>query len=283
MDWRLKVGRQAVLVRLPFGRALRSVKRRLLGYRPDPDNLSDTLKNWSQMRAALSHTGGSIEGATVLEIGTGWFPTIPILQCLQGAKRVYMSDLNAHLDDVSFAATLDFLRRVDPANQRLREIRTRKDLPLTYLAPFDVNALADGSIDLVTSRTVLEHIPPDVLVQLLRSLRPKLSARGRMVHLVDHSDHMEHSDKSISKINFLTWPERKHAWINRLTREGENRLRHHEYPALFALAGYRITLEQDNIHEPTRQLAKSLPLQWRFAAMTPEQLATMSSLYVLEP
>lgn len=283
MDWRLKVGRQAILTRLPFGRLLRVTKRRLVGYRPNPANLSDTLKNWSQMRAALSHTGGSIEGATVLEIGTGWFPTIPILQCLQGAKHVYMSDLHAHLDDVSFAATLDFLRRVDPAEPRLRGIRSRKDLPLTYLAPFDVNTLADGSIDLVTSRTVLEHIPPDELVRLLKSLRPKLSARGRMVHLVDHSDHLEHADKSISKINFLTWPEHRHAWVNRLTREGENRLRHHEYPPLFALAGYRLLLEQDKIHEPTRQLAKSLPLQWRFAAMTPEQLATMSSLYVLAP
>jgi hypothetical protein len=283
MDWRLKVGRQAVLARLPFGQSLRSIKRRLLGYQPDPDNLRDTLKNWSQMRSAVSHTGGAIEGATVLEIGTGWFPTMPILQCLQGAKRVYMSDLNVHLDDVSFAATLAFLRRVSPDDARLRAIRSRADLPLTYLAPFDVNALADGSIDLVTSRTVLEHIPPDALVQLLAALRPKLSARGRMVHLVDHSDHLEHSDKSISKINFLTWPERKHAWINRLTREGENRLRHHEYPPLFAKAGYRVTLEQDKIHEPTRQLAKSLPLQPPYAAMTPEQLATMSSLYVLEP
>lgn len=283
MDWRLKVGRQAVLARLPFGQALRGVKRRLLGYRPDPDNLGQTLKNWSQMRAALSHTGGSIEGATVLEIGTGWFPTIPILQCLQGARRVFMSDLNVHLDDVSFAATMDFLRQVDPGDARLRAIQSRADLPLTYLAPFDVNAIPDGSIDLVTSRTVLEHIPPDVLLDLFKALRPKLSARGRMVHLVDHSDHLEHSDKSISKINFLTWPDGRHAWINRLTREGENRLRHHEYPPLFAQAGYRVVLEQHKVHEPTRQLAKSLPLQPHYAAMTPEQLATMSSLYVLEP
>ncbi len=283
MDWRWKVGRQAVLARLPFGRGLRRLKRRMVGYRPDPGNLRDTLQNWSQMRAALSHAGGSIEGATVLEIGTGWFPTIPVLQCLQGAKHVYMSDLNVHLDDVSFAATLAFLRGVFPEDERLRAIRSRSDLPLTYLAPFDVNVLADGSIDLVTSRTVLEHIPPDVLVQLLKALRPKLSPRGRMVHLVDHSDHLEHSDKSISKINFLTWPERKHAWVNRLTREGENRLRHHEYPALFAEAGYRVTLEQDKVHEPTRRLAKSLPLQPHYAAMTAEQLATMASLYVLEP
>ncbi|WP_431265317.1 class I SAM-dependent methyltransferase [Roseateles chitinivorans] len=283
MDWRLKVGRQAVLARLPFGHGLRRAKRKLFGYQPDLGNLRSTLDCWAQMRQGLERTGGTIEGATVLEIGTGWFPTIPILQCLQGAKRVYMSDLNVHLDDVSFAATLDFLRQSYPDDARLRAIQSRADLPLTYLAPFDVSALPDGSIDLVTSRTVLEHIPPDVLLGLFKALRPKLSARGRMVHLVDHSDHLEHSDKAISKINFLTWPERKHAWVNQLTREGENRLRHHEYPDLFAKAGYRVTLEEAEVHEPTRQLAKSLPLQPHYAAMTAEQLATMSSLYVLAP
>lgn len=283
MDWRFKVGRQAVLARLPFGQGLRRAKRQLFGYQPDEDNLRSTIQAWTQMRRGLERSGGAIEGATVLEIGTGWFPTIPVLQCLQGAQRVYMSDLNVHLDEVSFAATLAFLRQACPDEARLRAIQTRADLPLSYLAPFDVNELADGSIDLVTSRTVLEHIPPGDLVQLFKALRPKLSARGRMVHLVDHSDHLEHSDKSITKINFLTWPERKHAWVNRLTREGENRLRYHEYPALFAEAGYRVTVEEHMVHEPTRQLAKSLPLQPHYAAMTPEQLATMASLYVLEP
>lgn len=281
MDWRWKVGRQAVLARVPFGQGLRRAKRKLFGYAPDPANLRDTMDGWTQMRHGLERANGRLEGATILEIGTGWFPTIPILQCLAGAKRVIMSDLHPHLDDVSFAAALDFLRQACPDEPRLREIRTRRDLPLTYLAPFDVDALPDGSIDLVTSRTVLEHIPPEDLRGLLQALRPKLSPGGLMLHLVDHSDHLEHADKSISKINFLTWSDRKHRLVNRLTREGENRLRHHEYPGLFAEAGYRVLLEEDQVHEPTRRLAPSLPLQPRYAAMTAEQLATMSTLYVL--
>jgi len=280
MDWRLKVARQAVLARIPFGYGLRRVKRKVFGYQPNLGNLRETLACWRQMRDGLERAGGSVEGATVLEIGTGWFPTIPVMQCLAGAKHVYMSDLNVHLDDVSFAATLDFLRRELPDEPRLREIQSRRDVPVSYLAPFDVNAIPDGSIDIVSSRTVLEHIPPEALVQLFTALRPKLSPRGLMVHLVDHSDHLEHSDKSISKINFLTWPERKHAWINRLTREGENRLRHHEYAAVFAAAGFDVLIDDAQVHEPTRALAKSLPLQPRYAAMAPEQLATMSSLYV---
>lgn len=159
MDWRLKVARQAVLARIPFGYGLRRIKRKVFGYQPNLGNLRETLACWRQMRDGLERAGGSVEGATVLEIGTGWFPTIPVMQCLAGAKHVYMSDLNVHLDDVSFAATLDFLRRELPDEPRLREIQSRRDVPVSYLAPFDVNAIPDGSIDIVSSRTVLEHIP----------------------------------------------------------------------------------------------------------------------------
>ena len=85
MDWRLKVARQAVLGRVPFGRTLRRVKRRNFGYEPDAGNLHDTLSHLAQMKGALEALGRSIEGSTVLEIGSGWFPTVPIMLALGGA------------------------------------------------------------------------------------------------------------------------------------------------------------------------------------------------------
>jgi len=223
MDWHLRVAKQCILARVPFGQALRGIKRKCLGYEPDPSNLQDTLRCFEQMQEALSTLDRSFEGSTVLEIGSGWFPTIPILLGVKGAKRVLMSDLNPHMDQVTFASTLRFLKGALPANRTLHAIDTIDDLPITYLAPFDPSAVPDGSVDFVISRTVLEHIPPDDLVNLFLALRPKLSPQGLMIHLVDHSDHLEHTDKSLSKINFLTWSVRKHAFVNSLTREGEDR------------------------------------------------------------
>jgi len=170
-----------------------------------------------------------------------------------------------------------------PANRTLHAIDTIDDLPITYLAPFDPSAVPDGSVDFVISRTVLEHIPPDDLVNLFLALRPKLSPQGLMIHLVDHSDHLEHTDKSLSKINFLTWSVRKHAFVNSLTREGENRLRHHEYLPVFEMTGYQLVTTIADVHEPTRAIAKSLPLVAPYSDMTSDQLATLSSLYVLAP
>ena len=283
MDWRLKVAKQTILARVPFGHALRRFKRKYIGYEPDPGNLQNTLSCLKKMQWALNTLNRSFEGATVLEIGSGWFPTIPIMLGVGGARRVLMSDLNPHMDAVTFASTLRFLKDVMPTNQRLNAISTLGDLPITYLAPFDAGAVPDGTIDFVISRTVLEHIPPGDLANLLIALHPKLSPSGLMVHLVDHSDHLEHTDKSISKINFLTWSGRKHALVNSLTRAGENRLRHHEYQPIFEMAGYQVVTTTSEVHEPTRAIAKSLRLVPPFSGMSLDQLATLTTLYVLEP
>lgn len=283
MDWRLKVAKQAVLARVPFGRTLRRIKRQLLGYEPDPENLADTLSCLTQMQRALHSLKRTFEGATVLEIGSGWFPAIPIMLALNGARRVIMSDLNPHMDDVTFASTLRFLKNLMPTNQRLSAVTSLNDLPITYLAPFDATAVSSGTIDYVISRTVLEHIPPDDLADLLKTLHPKLAPAGLMVHHVDHSDHLEHTDKSISKINFLTWSRRKHAFVNFLTMEGENRLRHHEYHPIFESAGYKVVSTTAEVHAPTRTMVKSLRLVSPYSSMSQDQLAALTSLYVLAP
>lgn len=126
------------------------------------------------MNGALEAIGRTFEGATVLEIGSGWFPTIPIMLALGGAMRVLMSDLNPHIDNVTFAATLRFLKGIMPTNSRLNAITRLDDLPIAYLAPFDINTIANGTVDFVISRTVLEHIPSNDLTHLLKALRPKL-------------------------------------------------------------------------------------------------------------
>jgi hypothetical protein len=283
MDWRLQVLKQTALARVPFGDALRRLKRRWFGYRPDPENLRVTRSNLDQMSTALAALGRSFDGATVLEIGSGWFPTIPIMLALGGAKRIVMTDLTPHMDDATFAATVGFLRSDLPAERRLDSIARCSDLPITYLAPFNVDRVPDGTVDYIISRTVLEHISPSDLVHLFIALRPKLTNDGMMVHVVDNSDHLEHNDKAISRINFLTWTARKHAAINFLLRSGENRLRHHEYPPLFESAGFRVVSASCEIHEPTRGVAKSLPLTSPYANMTADQLAALSSIYVLAP
>lgn len=282
MSWQLELIRHTVATRIPFGHQLRRIKRRAFGYPPSPSNVRSTIDNFRHMQAVLAGMGRSFDGATVLEIGSGWFPTIPILLTVTaGAERVIMTDLNVHMDAVTFRTTIRFLQNQFPDDSRFQNIESVTDLPIEYLAPFDERNVKDGSLDYVVSRTVLEHIPPHDLENLLAALRRKLKPNGLMVHIIDNSDHLEHSDKKLSKVNFLTWSDRKHALFNRLQQGGENRLRHHEYPALFRRAGLKVVFEEADVHEPTRERVASLPLAPRYAGMTPEQIAILTSTYAL--
>ena len=101
-----------------------------------------------------------------------------------------------------------------------------------------------------------------------------------MLHCVDHSDHLEHHDKRLTKVNFLTWSDRLHTLVNALTREGENRLRHSDYVGLLAECGYEVIKANACMHEPTRQIAKGLRLAPRFRDLTPDEVAVLRSVYV---
>ena len=102
-----------------------------------------------------------------------------------------------------------------------------------------------------------------------------------MVHLIDHSDHLQHLDPSISRVHFLTWTPTFHSWVNKLIREGENRLRHHQYRPIFRRAGYEVISESTETDERTRSSCGGLAMTAPFNDMTPEQIAIMTSVYVL--
>lgn len=283
MNWKLMLAKKALMGAIPFNEKLRRIKRRIFGYSPNPDHVELTLNNYERMKSSWERAAGSIQGLTILEVGSGWFPVMPILLVRDGAKKVYMTDLNVHMDDITFRATADYLKKRFPEDQFIQGIRDFASLPIEYLAPFHSSVLPDKSLDVVMSHAVLEHIPRSDIYQVFSSLRPKVADDGFMIHMVDHSDHFEHVDKSISRIQFLTWGEEKHAVINYLIKDGENRLRHHEYHQVFNDAGFTVVDEEKHLHQETLEDIKKLDLVYPYSTMSPEQLAVLTSTYILKP
>lgn len=281
MNWKQILVKKAIVVRLPFANKLREIKRKIFGYPPDAANLKLTIINYERIKSAIEKTGASIQDSTILEIGSGWFPAIPILLARDGAKKVFMSDLNIHMDEITFRETAAYLKNRFPDDNYIQSLTDFASLPIDYLAPFHVSMLGDKSLDIVMSNTVLEHIPRSDIYNLFSSLRPKVIDNGVMVHLVDHSDHFEHFDKSVSKINFLTWNEEKHALINYLIKDGENRMRHHEYQQVFVDSGYEMVTEKTDLNQKTLELVETLDLVYPYKKMRPEQLAVLTSIYSL--
>jgi hypothetical protein len=294
VQWQAVVVKGAIKRLIPFKPQLRRLKRMVAGYDPVVPNLWSTIGHAEKIFADLDARNFDLRGATVLELGSGWFPVIPLLYRFKGAGRVVMTDINPYLDPVSFAAAKRFvsdnLRQItgrlgldsEHCQTVLTETRSFDAPDFNYACPFNIHSIADGSIDVISSRTVLEHIPPADLIGLFAALRPKLSVRGLMIHLVDESDHLEHVDKSLTRINFLTMGPARWALVNWCC-DYQNRLRHHEFPALFRAAGYRIDEQLSWVDESTLAIAPTLKLVPPFDAMTPEQVSTLESLFVLTP
>ena len=155
-------------------------------------------------------------------------------------------------------------------------------LRLEYLAPCDCRKLTlpDQSIDVVTSRAVLEHIPPQVVQDIFYESYRLLKPQGVACHYVDNSDHWQHSDKSISRVNFLRFPDYVFRWtyINGLNYQ--NRLRHSEYVEMLRKAGFEILREDKDVDAGSLDALRALPLDPRFHRFSTEDLAALTSYLV---
>jgi hypothetical protein len=296
MSWRTKCVIDSAKAILPFQAQLRQLKDRVSPYRFDPrfdvPTIEQGLRQVEWVRSVLP-----VEGACVLEVGSGWQPMIPIIYSLAGASRVYLTDLNKLLRPDTFNAALESLRtqrqmildklKLDP--QKLdHALRSEpgtpmeqrlKELNLVYMAPCDCRkmSLPAASLEVVTSRACLEHVPPDVIQDIFHESFRLLKKGGVMCHIVDHSDHWEHMDKSITRVNFLQYSESVFRWtcINPLNYQ--NRLRHPEYIEMLGKAGFRLVREEHKVDQPSLKALPQMNLPERFHRFSTEELATIDS------
>jgi SAM-dependent methyltransferase len=298
MSWQAKCVIDSAKGVLPFQAQLRRLKDRISPYQPNHRRDLHTIAQGIRQVQWVSEVV-AIKGASVLEIGSGWQPMIPLLYSLAGASQVILTDLHVLLRPETLAAALyslrtqkqvisdelnldrqvlDYALREDPGiliEDRLREMH------LVYMAPCDCRKLnlAAASLDVVTSRACLEHIPRDVIQEILHESYRLLRPGGAACHLVDHSDHWEHNDKSLSRVNFLKYSDSFFRWtylFNSLNYQ--NRLRHPEYIEMLHKAGFRLAREEHEVDEASLRHLAQMRLAERFRKFSNEDLATIDSL-----
>ena len=230
MHWKLKAAIQNAIARLPSSASYEAYYRlqRWGGglRRMDPtDRLVAAIEAWK----LVADSGRAPIGAVFFEVGTGHTPMMPIGFWLMGAGRIITVDLNPYLRDdlvheslryiganqAAIRARFGDLLQPDRLDSLLRLARQRsfslaRVLELCcieYASPADAarTGLPANSVDVHTSFTVLEHIPPDVLSAILQEGRRFVRDAGVFVHRVDYTEHFSHSDSSISPINFLQY------------------------------------------------------------------------------
>jgi SAM-dependent methyltransferase len=220
---------------------------------------------------------GKVEGRTFFEVGTGHNPIVPIAFFLCGAKEIVTIDLNRRLDFGILKKSLlwmsenrnDIWRYYDGVaekavfDERMDLIGRLKGSPekllseanIQYLAPADAadTGLPDSSIDYHISITVLEHIPRADIQRILKETKRILKQNGVAIHFIDLSDHFQHQDKSITKINFLRYSEKK--WDRIAGNEFAycNRMRASDYLALFRKAGFDVCRCENLVDDEARE------------------------------
>jgi hypothetical protein len=245
------------------------------------------------------------QGFCVLELGTGWYPVVPLGLYLCGATEIWTFDIAPLLEPALLHQTLvrfdeyerkgtlrKLLPRLVPERlATLQEVASRGGpQPIeTLLEPFRIRVrvrdaqdtgLPAGAVDLFVSTGVLEYIPREVLQSILREFKRVGSADAIQSHYVNLIDQFSYFDRSITPFNFLKFSSRSWKYLNSpLT--WQNRLRISDYRALFSETGHQIVKEVNSSGSP--EDLKRIQLAPEFRAYSMEDLLVTLSWLLAKP
>ena len=201
--------------------------------------------------------------ANVLELGTGWYPIVPVYFWLHGINSMDSLDLYPWISAEHCQTTAkkfvewhssgqlqSFLGRVDAERWSKLEQAAKSTMPLeSFLSMIGLRTLVGDatskiagmheSYEFICSNNTLEHILEAPLIAILKHFKGLLSHGGGSSHFIDLSDHFGHFDRSITAYNFLKFSPLQWRLIDN-DIQPQNRLRWVQYLDIFTKLGYRV-------------------------------------------
>ncbi len=301
MKWQVKFIKNSILGVFPISaqEKLRNIKRIFLPYDAPIDLY--TLRQGLQQIEMLRMSGCEPSGKDYLEIGTGWFPVIPLMFALAGCRSLTLVDSQRLMDDHTFAGICrkllackgEISQSLGISELHIEQLLSKlssmslesalAELNCRYLAPYDFlnNGLQEHSIDIITSRAVLEHVPPILIKGIFHESKRLLRHGGFMCHIVDNSDHWEFGDKSISRLNFLKYSQRMFDFLSSMNPlDYQNRLRHSQYKKMIEELGFTVVFDKSPPDEKAMGELGSLKIHPSFRQLSNEDLAVLTTYLV---
>jgi hypothetical protein len=241
---------------------------------------------------------------TSLEIGTGWYPIVPVGFFLAGAEKIYSVDIHFLTSKERILNTLqkfvecyvsgklvNYINYLPEKLAVVKEIIKEYDqlsldsmlqkLNITYLIE-DARQLSlpDNSVDLINSNNTFEHIYPEILIPILKDFKRVVKKEhGVMSHFIDMSDHFAHFDASISIYNFLQFTDRQWKWIDN-SIQPQSRLRVYDYEKIYKDLAIPVTSKWCRPGSPDE--LTSIRLAEKYKHHTPEAIAVSHCHFISE-
>jgi SAM-dependent methyltransferase len=252
-----------------------------------------------------SHAKPIRDNIHVIELGTGWFPIVPIALWLCGADKVQTYDIVQHLTSARLTATLqkfvetfhngtlmdhlpgtDVGRAKELASLAEKALRVApgellQRIGIEYIVQnFARNDISTQSIDLVISYAVLEYPRSDLIMETLKEFRRIIRPGGVMSHWIDFRDEYAYFDNKISPYNFLRFSHQSWRLINNPLIP-LNRLRISDFRRAVGQAGFRIV--DENIVRGEEADLLRVPLARQFRAYPTNDLLALDAWLVCVP
>jgi SAM-dependent methyltransferase len=297
-DWRLKAAIQTIFSRVPGGERLNyELQRRVTKTLPisDVELAAQVGKAQRHLGRFERHSDVDVAQAHLYEFGVGWDLIMPLAYYSMGVERQTVLDIRplARVDLIVDAATRMAARadelglsrspRIDGNASSVAALVSRWGIE--YRAPADARRveLPDGSVDLVTSTDVFEHVPLNDIRPLLMECRRLLRPEGVLSLRVDYQDHYWYFDARVDAFHFLRYSAAKWKRFNPGLHY-QNRIRHAHFVDIIKNCGF-VVVESD-VAVPTREDLERIadtPLAPAFRAMAPEELAVRYANLTLRP
>lgn len=249
----------------------------------------------------LRHRPDCADGFSAVELGTGWYPFLPIGLWLCGASEVWTYDIASLLKPArvqnlmkllgDFAESGELARLLPRSRpERMAQLRSaiadaeRVD-PAELLARFNIRihvrdakqtGLPPQSADFFCSYSVLEYIPRPVLVSLHREFARVARPGAVAVHFIHLDDEYAKFDQKLSPFHFLKFTEAQWRWL-RSALNPLTRLRISDYREAITEAGFAIVEEENSMGD-----IEGLPLAPEFQRYSREDLAVLESWLVAQ-
>lgn len=250
----------------------------------------------------LMDTAVNHEESIILELGTGWYPVIPILFFLTTPHRVISVDIQQWMTRLTQLDTILKFKKwrdrglLDELQTAIDEERWEQLMDVLHnpgaydkeginrllgLTPLVGDArkldIDKDSVHFICSNNTFEHIPGNILKDILLEFKRVLHPQGVMSHFIDMSDHFAHFDTRICIYNFLKFSRKTWNLLDN-TIQPQNRLRFRDYLDMYHDTGLPVT--HLDCRKGSLQDLEKVKVHPEFSSYTPQELA-ISHAYII--